>query len=218
MILLLSLQVKSPYILARAEWKRAIRVNCTPRELQEQDLYNVLADCTVLLAKSESILATWDVDVARATHRAREVEGRGLALLAQLCAWRRCWDDDATNATIGMSTSSPSIESKSSPLAGDSMPSLSTATEGLTLAAMVELMLFDLTLSYLLQILASLPCQQLPGHAVSLGEASAQDVFWSPMEYYASQERRAAMEASRCVRSFLGRGSSLDPGTPPVVH
>jgi hypothetical protein len=34
MILLSSLQVKSPCILARAEWKRAMRIHCSPKELQ----------------------------------------------------------------------------------------------------------------------------------------------------------------------------------------
>lgn len=56
MLLFASLQVKNPCILARPEWKTAMRVNSSPKELREQDLYDILADCTILLAQSKSIL------------------------------------------------------------------------------------------------------------------------------------------------------------------
>ncbi|KAH7356278.1 hypothetical protein BKA66DRAFT_252723, partial [Pyrenochaeta sp. MPI-SDFR-AT-0127] len=55
MILFASLRTRQPSILAMSEWKTALRVNCSSTELQEQDLYDVLADCTILLSEREKI-------------------------------------------------------------------------------------------------------------------------------------------------------------------
>lgn len=195
-----------------------MRVNSSPKELQERDLYDVLADCTVLLAKCERILSTWDLGVAGPTQHAREVENRGHGLLAQLCAWRRGWDADRRNCDFGMSAASPRVASVRSPTASDWIPLLSTATEALKPSTAVELMLFDVTLSCTLQELASIPCQTLPQDPILRDATTAQDTFGSAKECYAYQERLAALEACRCVHSFVQGRQRIDPRAPPIIH
>lgn len=206
MLLFASVLLRKPCILARAEWKSALRVNSSPAESREQDLYDVVADCTVMLAKCDGIVATWELDVIRATEQAREVEDQGRALLAQLRAWRSIWDDEMASDTFEITWSPPS---------SDSLPSLITGRAS-TPSRMVQLMLFDVALTTVLQILASLPCEALP-RGGSLRSASA-SLTQSAREYYASQERLAASEACRCIRAFVEGGGCLNARVPPVLH
>ncbi|OJJ45967.1 hypothetical protein ASPZODRAFT_17397 [Penicilliopsis zonata CBS 506.65] len=81
MILFASLRTGKPSILARAEWKQALRETCSEEEMQEQDLFDILADCTVL-ANNES---------------------EALELLLFLDAWRQRWEGDGRNAYVEIS-------------------------------------------------------------------------------------------------------------------
>ncbi|KAH7161935.1 hypothetical protein B0J13DRAFT_614622 [Dactylonectria estremocensis] len=218
MILFASMLLKNRCILARPEWKSAMRVGASPKELQEQALYDILADCTVLLAKRENIVATRDLDVARAAQQVREVEDQGRALHAQLCTWRRSWDSETTSGTSGTSATFPGIASTRSAPASDSIPSMIIGTKVLSRAMVVELILFDVALVTLLQILASLPREALQGHSFLRGARAPQNGTESAKEYYASQERLAALEACRCVRSYVEGGQCLDASVPPILH
>ncbi|KAL6408576.1 hypothetical protein AUP68_08436 [Ilyonectria robusta] len=218
MILFASMLLKNPCILARPEWKSAMRVGASPKELQEQALYDILADCTVLLAKRENIVATWDLDVARAAQQVREVEDQGRALHAQLCTWRRSWDSETTSGTSGTSATFPGVASTRSAPASDSIPSMIMETKVLSRAMVVELILFDVALVTLLQILASLPREVLQGHSFLRGATAPQNGTESAKQYYASQERLAALEACRRVRSYVEGGQCLDASVPPILH
>lgn len=117
--------------------------------------------------------------------------------------------------TSGTSTTSTGVKLKTSPSVSGSMPSLVTGAGDYM---MVELMLFDVVLAWLLQILASLPCPSLPSHAILRSATASHKVFKSAKEYFASQERLAALEACLCVRSYMEGGRRLDASAPPVLH
>lgn len=53
-----SLQCKTPCILARSDWRESLRVICPPELLQVQELWDILASCSVLIARRESIMST----------------------------------------------------------------------------------------------------------------------------------------------------------------
>lgn len=218
MILFASTLLKKPCILARPEWKSAMRVGCSPKELQEQALYDILADCTVLLHKRENIAAPWDIDVARAAQQVREVEDQGRALHARLCVWKRNWDNETTSGTSETSATFPGIASTKSPSASGPTPSMIIGTKVLSRAMVVELILFDLTLLTLLQILVSLPCEPLQRDSFLRGVTTSQKGIESAKEYYASQERLVALETCRCVRSYVEGGQGLDASVPPILH
>lgn len=218
MIVFASMIRKNPCIFARPDWKNVMRVGCSPKELQEQALYDILADCTVLLAKRENIAATWDLDVARAAQQVRELEDQGRALHAQLLAWRMNWDSETTGGTLETSATFPGVASTESPPASDSVPFMIIGTKVLSRAMVVELIMFNLALLNLLQILVSLPFEALQRHGFLRGATASQKVTESAKEYYASQERLAALETCRCVRSYVEGGQFLDASVPPILH
>ncbi|GKT51846.1 uncharacterized protein ColSpa_12027 [Colletotrichum spaethianum] len=190
------------------QWKSAMRVGASPKDLQEQDLYDVLADCTVLLEKREGILATWDLDAATATQQVREVEDHGCALYAQLYNWRKRWNAETARGASGTCTIFSGVISTSNSPGSDSATSLISG-DVLSRKMVVELVLFDLALLTLMHTLASLPCEALHG---------PQNGAKSLTEYYASQERRAALETCRCIRSYVEGGQCLDASVPPILH
>lgn len=63
MILFASLRTGKPSILARAEWKGPLRVNCSDEDVQAQDLFDILANCTVLIGDRDNMLANWELGI-----------------------------------------------------------------------------------------------------------------------------------------------------------
>jgi hypothetical protein len=144
MVLFASLHTRKPSILAKAKWKAAFRINCSDKELQEQDLYDVLADYTVLVAERDDMLATWGLDLKRDTKRYGEVEKKVLALLTHLRAWKKRWDSDGKNSYFGISAN------------GDDPPPFLTIFEFSSDSTATMLLFYNSALIHVLRMLASL--------------------------------------------------------------
>ncbi|KAF2190115.1 hypothetical protein K469DRAFT_699711 [Zopfia rhizophila CBS 207.26] len=224
MILFASLRTGKPSILARAEWKTVLRANCSDEELQEQDLYDVLADCTVLVAERDNMLANWELDLERGTHQRDKIKRRALPLLTHLRAWRKRWDSDGRNSYFETSAAfarlQPMQESR-----GDDSPHFPTIFEFSNDSAATMLMFYNTTLIYVLQVLASLPLENFGIHSNqsfiqnTLQDAGYLDDLWKHTKYeYIAAERLAALEVCRCIPYYLVRKSRLDSDSSPVVH
>jgi hypothetical protein len=144
MILFASLRTRKLSILAKAEWKTAFKINCSEKELQEVDLYDVLADCTALVVEQDDMLATSGLDLMRDTRRYNEIKEKALALLTHLHAWRKRWDSDKKNSYSGIFANE------------DDPPPFLTIFEFSSDSTATMLMFYNSALIHVLRILASL--------------------------------------------------------------
>ena len=215
MILFASLCTGKPSILANQEWKAVLRANCSDEELQEQDLFDVLADCTVLISERNNLLATWSSDLEKSARKRDIIKQRGLELLADLHAWKRRWDGNTRN----------SYSENSTLLGQDTSSPFSTVYEFSDHRATVMFMFYNTTLIYVLQILASLP---LSINNNNLDQSLAQGTSWNagyqgdfwnlPSEQFIAMERSAALQVCRCIPYYLDWKSKSNVELSPVVH
>ena len=221
MILFASLRTGKPSILAREEWKTILRANCTDEELQEQDLYDVLADCTILAAQRDKTSANLELDPERATHQQDKLKRRALDLLSHLRAWRKRWDSDESNSYCETSAALAGVEPTQKALVDDS-PTTHTIFKFSNESAAVMFMLYNTTLIFVLRILASLSLQNLDIHSKQqplLQDAGYSDDLWNYTKHeYLAAEGLAALEVCRCIPYYAIRKSRLDTDCSPVVH
>ena len=97
MILLAALRNRTPSIFARPRWKAVLRTELSLETPQEQDLHDVLADCSVLTAASDEIARIWDPYDANCMQRLEQITTTAMNLLASLSMWKEQWDSDALN-------------------------------------------------------------------------------------------------------------------------
>jgi hypothetical protein len=210
MVLLASLQLGKPSILARPEWKKAMRAGSSYEKLQEQDLFDVLADCTVLLAERSTVLSAWDADDVKAKGQRDDIQRRAHCLLAHLRKWRLRWDADLKNALDDTPASPSGFEEPQ--FAGNVDPDgvLVTVAMIKSIPVAVMLMLYNLALVHVLQILAPLPRE----------ESAPQNPSHQPESagVYHADERNAAREACRCLQYYMSIRRRLDPSASPIVH
>jgi hypothetical protein len=218
MILFASLRTGKPSILARAEWKIFLRALCSEEELQEQDLFDILADCTVLIAERDKMLANWESDVEKSTHQRDQIKQRAITLLSHLHAWKERWNSNGRNSY----SESPIIQE----FWGERSPPFLTTFEFSNVSSAAMLMFYNTTLIYVLRVLESLSA--LPGHLDSPSGQSIQgplqvarqvDHFWrlSKDEYFAL-ERLAALEVCRCIPFDLAQKVRLSSCVSPISH
>ncbi|EPS35490.1 hypothetical protein H072_11071 [Dactylellina haptotyla CBS 200.50] len=221
MILFASLRTGRPSILAGQEWKDLFRANCSRDEILEQDLFDILADCTILISQRDIMLARSELDPESDTRWQDEMYQTGLGLLAQLGIWRQLWERDSRN-----------FYSETTRLAiGEVFPGISTSPfvslfEFCNESAAIMLMFYNTTLIYVLRILASL-VRKGPG---TLSSAITVQGIWQDPELlddswpnaedeYLSAERLAALEVCRCVPYYaLQRSKSTDSHSSPIVQ
>jgi len=210
MILLASLQLGKPSILARSDWKKAMRADSSYEELQEQDLFDVLADCSVLLAERDAVSSAWDADAIKAREQRDEIQQRACCLLTHLHEWRLRWDADLNNAFYDTPVSPSGSKESQSACNEDPDRSLVTVATIATVPAAVMLMLYNLALMYVLQILAPQPQEEsAPRNASHEPETAGR---------YHADERIAAMEACRCIQYYMLIRRRLDASASPIVH
>jgi Fungal specific transcription factor domain len=221
MILFASLRTGQPSILARAEWKIFLRAQCSEEEFQGQDLFDILADCTVLIAERDKMLANWELDLGKSTHQRDKIKRRAITLLSYLRAWKERWDGDGRNSY----SETPIINDNES--WGDrSPPSFLTVFKFSNASSAAMLMFCNTTLIYVLRVLVSLPL--LPG---SLGLLSSQSIpdtlqdvrhldnFWRlGKDEYLAAERLAALEVCRCIPFDLAQNLHLGSCVSPISH
>ena len=145
MILFASLSTRKPSILARKEWKRGLKIDCSNEELQEQGLYDVLADCSVLAAERDHVVANHALDLESNANWCNEVEKKALALLTHLYSLRGGWASDTKNFY------------REIPADGDEPLPFPTIFEFSSDFAATRLLSYKSTLIHVLRILSSLP-------------------------------------------------------------
>jgi hypothetical protein len=226
MILFASLRMGRPSILAREEWKIALRADCSEKENHEQDLLDVLADCTVLVAERDDMLSRWDMDHEKIIHQRNTLKQRTLTSLHFLHAWRIRWGTADKNIYVESSAPFARLQTNLESL-GDDLPPFITAFEFSNDDSALMLILYNATLIYVLQLLASLSVHNTDVHFSSntsskmdtLQNAGHDGSLWDlAKDEYTAAERLAALEVCRCLPYYLDRISHLDGGVSPVFQ
>ncbi|EWC47729.1 hypothetical protein DRE_02929 [Drechslerella stenobrocha 248] len=232
MIIFSSLRTGRPSILAGADWKNALRLNCnSDYEIQEQDLFDFLADCTTLLAERdgllaeyESLLAIWGSDLDQQKLRLQiwarwrvRIWRRSLEVLASLRAWKETWDSDERNAyTVTSGTNFPTCWTPSGPMGAifaDGLPPLDLTFYSFSSGPVAFIMmLYNTTLIYIFRILASLPSGNLET------ALDAQPPWEHNNDEYFAAERSTALEVFRCVPYLCSIQLRSDFEASPISH
>ncbi|RDW65186.1 hypothetical protein BP5796_09878 [Coleophoma crateriformis] len=224
MILFASLRTGKASILAREEWKAAFRASCSAEEIPEQDLFDVLADCTVLAANYDDILAIRDRDPESSSRQRDEMCREGLALLNQLHIWRARWNSDENNSYFETPIDFAKLELGREPLA-DELPPFLTTFEFSNNTTAIMLMFYYTTLIHVFRILTSLTLENLRTHSNesftpdTLQDAGYLDDVWKQIKHgYVAAERSVALQICRCIPDYLKRNSSLATEMSPIFQ
>jgi len=145
-----------PSILAKPEWKALLRRHCQgEEEMREQQLYDALADCSVLMAELSELLKRWEMQDSGHESQIETTRRRTQDLHRQLRAWRGEWDMNPANAwTKGPAETVPRDNDETLPDPSSLViPNMATA---------LTLMLYDTALIYVLHILITLPLESQP--------------------------------------------------------
>ncbi|KAF1842609.1 uncharacterized protein K460DRAFT_370581 [Cucurbitaria berberidis CBS 394.84] len=218
MILFASVRARKPSILARPEWKKVLRVHCADQDMQEQDLCDALADCTVLLAECDKLMTLWAFDMEKAVPQRDKLERNAVALLTYLRTWKDAWDSDEQNAYYV--ELAPPSDSQSPPAqsVGDDSRRMSTVLRFGTGSAARMLMLHSTTLIHVLQILASLPLNSSEDRSEQTASlipwqytAREDDDIWECIANaeWAAAARLAALQAGQCLPDYLDHERAL---------
>lgn len=185
MIILASLRARRPSVLARQEWKDFLQNKSSDNEPDENFLYNVLADCSVIFAEYDDAMAACEINSESAADQMDRVIRKAIHLSKQLHAWKEQWDNAGPHfqeTSPGKGTCDWNVASIPPPL---TFTKASTAT---------LFMLYHTALIYVLRLLPAL---------------SFQEATISQNQYPAA-ERSAALEIYRCIPYHLSTKSQLD--------
>lgn len=156
MLLFASLIAGTPSILAKPGWKEILHRHCESEvEAQEQQLYDFLADCSVLAFERDELQKREQSGDA-GSDKFEDIRNKAQALGEQLRAWRTNWGADPANAFIEVPadiTSSQSGEGSRDIVA----PITPTDLTFSNLKSALMLMLYNIALIHLLKVLISLP-------------------------------------------------------------
>ncbi|KFA80592.1 hypothetical protein S40288_09286 [Stachybotrys chartarum IBT 40288] len=211
LILFASLRMRTPCVLAMPEWKACLRKHATGQDLEDYVLYNVLADCSVLMAEYDELR-----DGDALGHD--EIENSALALLLTLYDWRTAWGFDGRNAYEEVQLSNfKSLQSVPWPLAEPSR--LDTVFEFAQDPAASLIMLYNTALVHVLHLLATL------SNSAAATSGASEDITqlnssWDGAETsnidYSAAAREAALEICRCMPHYLDRQPRLDTHFSPI--
>jgi hypothetical protein len=226
MILFASVRMGRPSIFAKEEWKRVLRTDCSEKDLEEQYLFDVLADCTVLVAERDDMLSRRRLSRERSSHQQDTLKKRTLTSLQYLQAWRIRWSTVERNIYFESPAPFAKVQATRESL-GDDPPFLITAFEFSNDESALMLILYNAVLIYVLQLLASLSLSGTGVHSNpnqcftvdSLQIAGRDGSLWDlTKDDYTAAERLAALEICRCLPYYLDRISHLDGGSSPVFQ
>ena len=187
-------------ILAKPEWKVLLRQYCeSEAELREQDLYDALADCSVLVSELSELLKNWQASDENHKYQIDSTRRRAQALCSQLQAWRA---QNLANTYIETPPQWTSLQilgirslDKSPPVPTDHMFS--------NISGVLTLMLYNTAFLYDLHILITLPPEPQP-------QKSTQD--------YVDMAHLAVLEICRCMPDPSDKKLHADMHASPVVH
>ena len=101
-ILIASLRNRAPSIFAQPRWKAVLRTSLSLETSEEQDLQDVLADCSVLIAASDEVNEMNDACGRTCSEKSRAILDRAVGLRTFLKTWKNRWDADEGNANVAM--------------------------------------------------------------------------------------------------------------------
>lgn len=232
MLIFSSLLTGRPSVLAKPEWKVVMRSVCSESEKPTQDLFDVLADVTVLNVERNNLLKHWDLNSEKSLQKRNDTLERARALLDQLQEWNKRWETDNANTRVETSTPIDKLESLHGSLGGGTRP-FTTVFEFSNDFSAGMLMFYNTTLIYVLQVLSSLssfPLSSHPstssdfqGYIPDLGQGSSKE---DPRNRdheanFQAMERAAALEVCRCVPHLLLSGTEARQRAKtsnPIIH
>jgi hypothetical protein len=190
--------------------------------MQEQDLSDVLADCTVLTAERDKLLASGGLDHEMDAHSMQpdEIKDSARTLLAQLSAWRTRWDSDSGNSYI----ETPATFVCSQEPGGNGSSSRLTTFEFSNHSVATMLIFYNTVLIHVLRVLTSIQVDKFSTHPSQSiiqrlqGIASADYMRTDTKDEYSSAERLAALELCRCIPYYLEQKARLNLPHSPLVH
>jgi hypothetical protein len=157
MLLFASLGAGRSSILARPEWKEVLMRSCESSEaLEEQQLYDILADCSVLAFERNELVKKKEASEEGQEGRFDNIRHRTQALCVQLQAWREQWNANPVNAYAEVPTSllSSQLHQESR---DDVVFAPPTDLVFSNISSALTLMLYNVALINLFKILISLP-------------------------------------------------------------
>ena len=208
-IILASMRRREPSILAREEWKNIPWDDESVEGQAEKYMFDVLADYTVLVSEHDQLLHDGGLENVDASKRRDDLVGRAQALLEELYMWKAGWDSYAyphleTFTSMGTTPLEPHENNALSSTLSSHDPSIATT-----------LMLYNTTLIYILEILAS--SYPSPSPFPTPSPSLSPPPTHSQTDYKALQQA-AALEISHCIPVHQAHRSQLDPGSLTIAH
>lgn len=194
MILIASLRNRTPSIFARPQWKTVLRTALSLETPEEQDLHDVLADCSVLMAISDELFKSQHVSGSGYSRRRMEIQCRCQELLSFLGAWKLTWDNNEENFYVEE----------------DYVEADTAGTPSRTIYRFMNdsvarmLMLYNTALIYVLRIMATLEVtQHNPHHSPNDVLQGDVDVKIITESSYYPIIHAAGLDVARCVKDYL---------------
>jgi hypothetical protein len=217
MVIFSALHLREPSILARPDWKRLLRSICPENQLHQQDLFNILADCSVLIAKRDKLLAHWQLHTETPSDQRSALRQEALDLLTQICLWRERWDCDERNSYFETALQTPSRN--------DSLP-FTTVLIFPDESVAIMFMFYNITLIYVIQILQSFDFEDLRHHPnnnvtsqhILQDRLPFDEVCDSTDNQYFSAQVQAILEISRSIPYYLDQVSLAGYESSPIPH
>ncbi|EDU51160.1 Fungal-trans-2 domain containing protein [Pyrenophora tritici-repentis] len=187
MILIASLRNRSPSIFASPRWKAVLRTALSLETPEEQDLHDVLADSSVLIAASDEVADSQHPQTPENLHKRAEVERKASGLLEFLRSWKDRWDSAEGNQ----------YGKQDDPIASTDAP-----TELCTLYRFANdsvgrmFMLYNTALIYVHQIYATLAISELAS-----SDTATSDIFTNGNPHGAIHA--AGIEIARSITDYL---------------
>jgi hypothetical protein len=213
MLLFASLIAGMPSILAKPHWKDLFhRHSGSVVEEQEQQLYDFLADCSVLAFERDELQKKQQGGDA-GVDKLESIRHKAQDLGEELRAWRTNWGADVENAfteTIADTTSAQSsaYSSRFNNFKDIAAPVLPTDLVFSSIKSSLMLMLYNIALMNLLKILLSLPAETqqagLQRSFIAMAHSAVLDVcriMPGPFDTESQQELHASPVLYWAVRS-----------------
>jgi hypothetical protein len=215
MIIFASLSRRQPSILARDEWKKVFKIDCSKKDLEEQYLFDALADCTVLIAECDKMLMIRKEDGDNAIYQRDQIARSALNLLEQLRGWKTRWDSEMPFV--------PGVERLTQQSCEENARQFPATFEFDKESALMLLILYNTVIIYVLRTLFSLmskypdsSARRLSTKAVLDSSGLLQSLWSSANDEFITAERKAALEICHCIPYV--QKSDLDAGSMTVAH
>lgn len=214
MLLFAALLGGTPTILAKPEWKALLRQHCPLEDqLQEQRLFEYLADCAVLASERNQLLKKRKDTGEDIYFQMETIRHSTETLCMELRTWRIEWGTSPQNAFIEIPSSPPSSPGKTEPVYPPEIVFTS-------IKSALTLMLYNIALMNLVMLLVSLPpsleqrssryeliplghsavldiCRCLPS---SMKDELRKELHASPVVFWAIQTARTVLQGDESAR------------------